>query len=72
VRTGAYPRYLPDGEEIARLYRQPDGPTLEEIGNRFGVSRQAVHKALKKYDEEQAELADAVEVELPAGVLSGS
>jgi hypothetical protein len=38
----------------------------EEIGNRYGVSRQAVHKALVKWEREQAELADAIVVEMPA------
>jgi hypothetical protein len=66
MRTGAYPRYLPDGAEIARLRAGENPPTLEEIGNRYGVSRQAVHKALVKWEREQAELADAIVVEMPA------
>jgi DNA-directed RNA polymerase sigma subunit (sigma70/sigma32) len=57
MRTGAYPRSLPDGAEIARLRALPadERPTLEEIGDRYGVSRQAVFKALKRWRQDQEE-----------------
>lgn len=67
-RSGNYPTILPDGSEIARLRALPTGvrPTFEEIGARYGVSRQAAHKAFKKWLADQAELADSIEVEIPA------
>jgi DNA invertase Pin-like site-specific DNA recombinase len=40
-------RSLPDGDEIDRMRKQ--GHTFAEIGERYGVSRQAVHKAHKKW-----------------------
>jgi len=67
-RTGNYPRILPDGSEIDRLRNLPAGerPTYEAIGSQYGVSRQSVQKAHKKWLAEKAERAAMVEVEVPA------
>jgi predicted DNA-binding protein YlxM (UPF0122 family) len=40
-------RQLPDGDVIERLRKE--GHTFAEIGERYAVSRQAVHKAHKKW-----------------------
>lgn len=67
-RTGNYARILPDGSEIDRLRNLPaaERPTYEAIGSRYGVSRQSVQKAHKKWLKERDEAAAMVEVEVPA------
>lgn len=56
---GAMERQLPEGDEIERLRGQ--GYTFAEIGERYGTSRQAVHKAHKKWRVQK----DIILVELP-------
>lgn len=52
---GAREQMLPDGAEIARMRAQPEGarPTFAQIGERYGVSRQAVHKAYNRWLRDQ-------------------
>lgn len=47
---------LPSGAELLRQRNLPPErrPTLAEIGERYGVSRQAVHKRITKYLEKKA------------------
>jgi predicted DNA-binding protein (UPF0251 family) len=51
--------YLPDASEIFRLRSLPKDkrPTFQVIADRYGVSRQAVWKALDKWIREQKKLA---------------
>jgi len=46
-------RVLPDGTEIAR--RRKAGETFASIGEQYGTSRQAVHKAFTKWTRDQEE-----------------
>lgn len=48
-------RRLPDVSELLRLRGLPQSerPTLQAIADRYGTSRQAVHKALDKHKKEQ-------------------
>lgn len=46
-------RQLPEGHEIKRM--RAEGQTFAEIGERYGTTRQAVHKALKTWERRQAE-----------------
>lgn len=50
---------LPDGAEIKKM--REDGRTFAEIGEQYGVTRQAVHKALKTFERRQAEAAEEAE-----------
>lgn len=50
-------RNLPPVEEIRR--QRKDGLTLDKIGSRYGVSRQAVHKELRKAAKREAAEASA-------------
>lgn len=52
---------LPSGEELARLRDLPESerPTYQDIGDRYGVSRQAVHKALTKWRKNQEQKRSA-------------
>ena len=43
-------KHLPGGDEIYDL-RRKQGLTLRVIGERYGVSRQAVHKVYKTWAE---------------------
>lgn len=43
---------LPEGAVIQQL--RDNGETFAEIGERYGVTRQAVHKALKTYKRRTA------------------
>lgn len=44
-------RQLPEGREIRELRKTM---TFAEIGERYGVTRQAVHKALKTWERREA------------------
>jgi hypothetical protein len=44
---------LPEGREVARL-RDELEQTFTQIGDRYGVSRQAAHKAYKTYMRRRA------------------
>lgn len=47
---------LPEGREVARL-RDELNQTFTQIGERYGVSRQAAHKAYRTYIRRRAEAA---------------
>lgn len=49
-----YRNLLPPAEELIRLKDQP-GATYESIGKRYGTSRQAVHKSIRKHKQKQAD-----------------
>lgn len=51
--NGSVREMVLSGAEVARLRSLPNAPTFEAIGKRFGVSRQAAHKAYTKYVKAQ-------------------
>lgn len=72
-QSSANPNLLPDGAEIDRMRHPVSGKpiTYEKIGQRYGVSRQAVHKAHAKWRRAQAERAELIEIELPHVTATG-
>lgn len=58
---------LPDPEELVRQRNLPPErrPTLQEIADRYGVSRQAVHKRIQKYVTARSAPGPVVTPDLP-------
>jgi biotin operon repressor len=55
-----YRTLLPDAAELIRQYEADESVTYEKIGERYGTSRQAVHKRIAKHlKEQQAETQPA-------------
>ena len=51
---------LPEGSELLRERCKKDPPTLDAIGRRYGVSRQAVDKRLRNWIKNNPEQAAAI------------